>query len=399
MKIAHISDLHLGYASGNKKDPISKINLREQDGYDIFEKIIDEIIENKVDIVLCTGDFFHTPKPSIYTIVKGQKQLSRLANANIKFYNIAGNHDATDSSLDIPANKVLDNRERGIFSFVEPYKIIEEKENIVFHLISHHNYKIQEETFKKVIPIDNKINILCTHGSCFDPLTKLVLHNELSPREIIIPEDVLTRNWSYILMGHIHERGWVGSQDRLTDTMNLKRFYAGSILRRGFTDKECKLGRGWTLWNISDGKFNPTFFSIEQRLQYDIVIDCLDKTTLEIEKEIEQNLNELKLEETPILRINLKNIKQEIKASINWSRFTKQTSQCLSFVLKFTTIEEEEKRIKNDGIDFSFNLKDAYNDFVENKKEEIDNKKYKNIIKIGNKLLDKGQEKTLSSIE
>lgn len=398
MKLAHISDLHLGYSSGNKKDPNTKINLREQDGYDIFEKIIDEIIENKVDAVLCTGDFFHTPKPSIYTIVKGQEQLNKLANANIKFYNIAGNHDATDSVLDIPANKVLDNPSKNIFSFVEPYKVIEEKDNVVLHLVSHQNYKLQKETFDNVKPIENKINILCTHGSCYDPLTQLVLHNELSPREIVIPEDILAEDWSYILMGHIHERGWVGSKDRTNDTMNLKRFYAGSILRRGFTDKECKLGRGWTLWNITDKEIAPTFFTIKQRPQYDIAINCIDKTTLEIEEEIEQTLNKLNLEETPILRITLKNIKQEIKASINWNRFTKETSQCLSFVLKFTSIEEEEK-IDNSNIDFSFNLKEAYKNFMRVKEKEIDNKKYNNIIKIGNKLLDKGQEKTLSSIE
>ena len=58
MKIAHISDIHLGYTSGKKVDPITKINLREEDGYKALEECFEQIIaEGDVDTVVCTGDF------------------------------------------------------------------------------------------------------------------------------------------------------------------------------------------------------------------------------------------------------------------------------------------------------------------------------------------------------
>ena len=73
MRIGHISDIHLGYTSGNKKDTETKINIREQDGYNALNECIEQMIENKVDLVLCTGDFFHSPAPSIYTLVQHKK--------------------------------------------------------------------------------------------------------------------------------------------------------------------------------------------------------------------------------------------------------------------------------------------------------------------------------------
>ena len=54
-KIAQISDCHLGYRSGQFRDVETGINLREQDGYDALEKAIDEIVEAKPDVVICSG--------------------------------------------------------------------------------------------------------------------------------------------------------------------------------------------------------------------------------------------------------------------------------------------------------------------------------------------------------
>lgn len=397
MKLAHISDLHLGYKSGNKRSNTTGINLREQDGYDILEKIITQIIENQVDAVVCTGDFFHIPTPSIYTIVKGQEQLRRLSEAGIKFYNLAGNHDASDSVVDIPANRALHCPELGLYSFIEPYVVQDIGENVCLHLISHHNFLEQTETMDKVSPINDKINILCTHGSVYNPLTKLILHNELSPREIIIPEDIIHKDWDYILLGHIHERGWVGSEDGTTDSLDTKTFYGGSILRRGFTDKECNLGRGWTLWDIKNkNEITPTFFTIEQRPQYDFNINCLNKNVIDIEKEIYNIFNKINLEDIPILRISLSELSIQNKSLIDWKKFAEYTSKCLSFTTKTKTKEEITKEIEN--IDLSFDLNTAYKEFYSEIKEKYNQENREKIEKSAIKLLNKGQEIILSKI-
>ena len=50
MKFAHLSDTHLGYRQFG-------LNEREKDFYEVFELIIDKIIEENVDFVIHSGDF------------------------------------------------------------------------------------------------------------------------------------------------------------------------------------------------------------------------------------------------------------------------------------------------------------------------------------------------------
>ena len=217
-KIAQISDCHLGYRSGQFRDNETGINLREQDGYDALDKAIDEIIEAKPDVVICSGDMFHSPKPSIYTIIQCKKILQKLVKAGIPFYNIAGNHDAEDSIREIPANAVIDEPLLGLYSYTEPYVVVEISPGIVCHFVSHHGFIAQQETMKRLKTIKGKFNILVTHGSVYDTNMNMILHSESEPREIVIPEEIMNMDWDYTLMGHIHERGWVSSTDGLTDT-------------------------------------------------------------------------------------------------------------------------------------------------------------------------------------
>ena len=51
MKFAHLADTHLGYRQFGLLE-------REKDFYEVFDKIIDKIIEEKVDFVIHSGDLF-----------------------------------------------------------------------------------------------------------------------------------------------------------------------------------------------------------------------------------------------------------------------------------------------------------------------------------------------------
>ena len=394
MRIAHFTDSHSGYSSGKKKHPETRINLREQDGYDALEEVISQIINEKPDIALCTGDIFHSPNPSIYTMVKVQEQLQRLSDAGIPFYNIAGNHDATDSVKDIPSNRILHSPKLGLHSFIEPYIKVDIGENIILHLVSHHGYVAQQETMESVKPIEGKFNILCTHGSVYDPESNMILHSEASPREVIIPEKVLNLGWDYILMGHIHERGWVGSSDKLTDTTGKKTFYGGSLIRRGFADKPCKLERGWTLWTIENNVMTPTFFNIHQRPQFDIPIFCENKSVSLIETEMVSYLKSLNLEETPIVRFTLVDLTNQQKMQLDWKILSEYTSQCLTFSTRLKTKEEVKAELS--GENFSFDLFEAFTEYWEQIKKEYSEADQKQIKTISDKLLRLGQEEALS---
>lgn len=394
---AQISDTHLGYKSGRFKSNKTEINLREQDGYDAYHQVINEIVDYKnkfgLDAVICTGDLFHSPEPKINTIVEAKKGLQKLYKENIVFYNIAGNHDATDSVRDIPSNGVLDLPELNLFSYTEPYVKKEIFPGVIGHFVSHHGYLEQAKTFESVNPEPDKFNLLITHGSVFDSSINGILHTEGEPREVVISEDLMNKDWDYTIMGHIHERGWVHSKDKLTDTENRKQFYAGSLIRRGFADKYCKLGRGWTLWEIDteEKTMTPKFFTIPQRFQKDILIFCKDKSSEEIEQDLINEFKKINFDGAPILRTTFVDMSTTQKLSIDWKQFIDYTKKCLSYSTKIKTKEEIKKEIKNNT--FSFDLITAYTEFWELLQDDYPEEVKFVVRDLSKKYLQLGQEK------
>jgi len=86
LKIAHVGDTHLGKKA-------LKLKEREKDFELAFERFIDSVIENKVDMVIHSGDLFDTGKPDIEVILFCMKQLARLKEKGIPFFVVKGSHD------------------------------------------------------------------------------------------------------------------------------------------------------------------------------------------------------------------------------------------------------------------------------------------------------------------
>ena len=100
MKFAHLADTHLGYRQFGLIE-------REKDFYEVFGKIIDKIIEEKVDFVIHSGDLFETEKPSPMALLEFQKGLLKLKGAGIPIYAVAGNHDSVMRKGSIPPQVIF----------------------------------------------------------------------------------------------------------------------------------------------------------------------------------------------------------------------------------------------------------------------------------------------------
>lgn len=385
--IAHLSDLHLGYSAGKKRIDENGYNVRENDGYVAYEKAVDEIIKEKVDMVLVAGDMFHSPRPKNHTIIIAQKGLRRLAAAGIKVYIIAGNHDATDVRAEIPSSQLLDEPANGIYSYSDPYVVKEIHPGIFMHFVSHHAYVDQQDTMSLIKLEEDAVNILASHGSCYDTNIGEILRTPNEPREVVIPEAIMELPWDYTFLGHIHERGWIGSKDPKKDTAGRKQFYNGSLLRRGFSDNVSKSGRGWTKWTINeDNAFDCKMFTIPERPQFNMkAIDVKDKSAIEIEKEIieqlrtidktiEEKYGEMTLENAPIVRQTIKGINTITKLSLNFQRFNEYTSKYLTHTFKVIPELEVKKDSKNDdGKENSLNNSDIVAVFKDWSKENLEN--------------------------
>lgn len=359
VKISLLSDCHLGYKSGKKTND-EQVNIREQDGYNAFKECIDGIIEEKSDYLVIAGDLFHSPSPSVRTITEAKKQLERLNKTGIETYIITGNHDTSDINHDISASVIMDCKDMNIYSYQEPLVIKDLKDNVRLYLVSHQKAKEQDKTFDEIKLDDGYVNLLVTHGSCFDTNLNQILHSNLEPREVVIPEKVLDMNWDYILMGHIHTRGWVHSKDGLTDTANKKQFYGGSLLRRGFTDSVGKLGRGWTTFSINDKNIEVEMHSIKERPQFDIHFNFTGSVE-ELNQDIYDKMKSLSEYDMPIVRINIHGINDIDKKSIDLQRFREFTDDFLTFIVKY--LEKDE--VKDNTLDISYDLSnnDILNDF------------------------------------
>jgi DNA repair protein SbcD/Mre11 len=88
MKFAHFADCHIG---GWKEEKMKQLN------YNSFSKAIDEIIQERVDFLLVSGDLFNTSFPTIDALKLVVSKFKLLKNNNIPIYFIAGSHDFSPS--------------------------------------------------------------------------------------------------------------------------------------------------------------------------------------------------------------------------------------------------------------------------------------------------------------
>src|SRR5918999_5137062 len=94
VRIAHISDTHLGYTRYAKLCPRTGRNQREIDVQEAYARAVDAILERDVDLVIHSGDVFDSVRPATHVIIGFLKQTARItARASIPYLVAAGNHE------------------------------------------------------------------------------------------------------------------------------------------------------------------------------------------------------------------------------------------------------------------------------------------------------------------
>lgn len=327
--IAHFADTHIGYRAKVGDGP-DGTNIRVQDGYNALKEIVNQIISSKVkiDAVVIAGDLFHGSRPSPKDIAVVHHLLRELSKRGIPVYVLAGNHDATDVRAELAANAVVSDPDRKIFSlFTKPYERYELADGLLLHSVAHHGLALEDTPIIEASTKD--INIFTTHGAALDPKNHALLNCAESPREQIIPmELVMDDVFAAKLLGHYHSRYQVGG-----DTLNT--VYAGSTIRRGFSDEPGE--RGWWLVAVHDnGEVDFTPQNIKQRPQYDLkTIDGLDKSAGDIMDLIEMNLTGTNEGDAPIIRQKVLNAPRSIREGLNRERIRELTKHALQWQLEF----------------------------------------------------------------
>ena len=203
MHLIHIADTHLGLAAFNRLDPESGMNLREKQVYDNFLKTIDEIIQQKPDVLVHAGDLFDTVKPKTRAYTTVLEALDRLQAAAIPLVIIAGNHSMAKSRYTTSPFKVLCYHPAHIIAaYNYQYERVEIGDTI-FHLIPNmlkpEDYR---KAFNEVELSSSHHNVLVTHGLASAIKDKRLM--EVAEHEL--DNTILSDQFDYIALGHYHRQ-------------------------------------------------------------------------------------------------------------------------------------------------------------------------------------------------
>lgn len=233
IRIAHITDTHLGYRQLNKLDPETGRNGRTVDFERAFEWAVDDIIARKPDGIIHAGDVFHQSRPTWQSLRHFIQQMKKIEAAGIPTLVIAGNHDTPRVRTGGSAYSVLDLALPNI-TFYASYEDAHDYEtfrDLNLHVQAVPHGALVSDEPPVPLTAQGKINVMVIHGMA-KGILKPGQHAE--PGEEELDTSLLDTSFDYIALGHYHlhmqppaiGNGW----------------YAGSTERNGWGDKEATPG-------------------------------------------------------------------------------------------------------------------------------------------------------------
>ena len=259
VRIAHMSDTHLGYRQYNLEE-------REKDIYDVLEEMGDKILEEHSDVVIHSGDLFDSPRPSTPAYYAFKKFLKRL-DGRVKFLAVLGDHDKP-KVRSMPPHRLFDDQVKslGVNGTAEHQQLSLGGKKVLVAGISN-----LSRTYRPVLVEELKrLGSLNTDCDC----SVLVLHEAVDKffpfedsYEVALTE--LPKNFNYYAMGHLHSRIRAShGQGELA--------YPGSseIIRSDEIAGWEKLGKGFYIADLNGDDVKMTAVNLERiRPQFEVRLD------------------------------------------------------------------------------------------------------------------------------
>ena len=202
MKLAHLADLHLGFRQFDRQTPRGT-NQREADVAETFRRAVDDLLEQRPDLIVIAGDIFHSVRPTNAAILFCFQQLQRLRSGlpEASIVAIAGEHD-TPRSLDTATILRL-YEALGVDIAVEAARrIVFPKLDCAVLAVPHQALAQAERPALRPESGGPTLNVLVTHGvhgGLGEERGTLEYGGIELTREVLAPE-----KWDYIALGHYH---------------------------------------------------------------------------------------------------------------------------------------------------------------------------------------------------
>jgi predicted phosphodiesterase len=201
VKLAHLADLHLGFRQYERQTPRGG-NQREADVAEAFRRAVDDLLEQRPDLIVLAGDVFHSVRPTNAAILFCFRELQRLRTGlpDAPVVVIAGNHDTPRST---ETGTIL-----RLYEALGVEVAVERARRIVFPRLGCAVLAVPHQALagdeRPALRPDRRVgcNVLVTHGQLpglGDERGTMEYGGALVTREALAPAQ-----WDYVALGHYH---------------------------------------------------------------------------------------------------------------------------------------------------------------------------------------------------
>ena len=217
-RVLHTGDTHLGYRQYH-------LPARCEDFTDAFQQVADDAVADNVDAVVHAGDLFHDRQPTLTDIMGAIEVLGTLADADIPFLGIVGNHEGKRNRqwLDLFETMGLATRLGS-----EPFVV----GDVAFYGLDFVPRSQRKHLDYEFGPVDTTYAALVSHG-LFEPFD----HGDWDARHVL---DEATVEFDALLLGDDH----TPRKKRLEEPHEAWLTYCGSTERASASERD---ERGYNL--------------------------------------------------------------------------------------------------------------------------------------------------------
>src|SRR5215210_5973815 len=353
VRIAHISDTHLGYSRYARLDPKTSRNQREVDVQEAYGRAVDAILERDVDLVVHSGDVFDSVRPATHVIIGFLKQTFRITRQEIPYLVAAGNHEtprlrSTTAALEY-ANLVNAISAHG-FDVEYHYEDVGGA-NVGVALVPH---GAVFGTGAVTPARDADVNILVTHG-----LVPGLEARQHEMGEANLQPGMLEGGFDYIALGHYHD----------FHEHKPNAYYAGATERFGFGEVESKPGFAIVEFDGS-GLKGVEHVEIEARPMLDLPkISARDMDAAGLTEAVHERTSGVDLDGA-IVRLRAYDVRHGVASGMDRELLRDLQRRCLNFSLEVHAEERPEDLERNGSSTAVFGpLGEEFAAFVAERKE------------------------------
>ncbi|WP_339103983.1 DNA double-strand break repair protein Mre11 [Haloterrigena salinisoli] len=223
-RVIHTGDTHIGYQQYNSPQ-------RREDFLEAFRSVVEDAVADDVDAVVHAGDLFHDRRPGLVDLQGTVEILRTLADADIPFLAVVGNHESKRDAqwLDLFADLGLATR-----LGADPV-VVDDVALYGLDFVPRSRRDDLEYAFEPV-PDDAEHATLVTHG-LFEPFA----HADWDTEEVL---EASTVDFDAVLLGDNHKPDTAEVLDTWVT-------YCGSTERASASERE---DRGYNLVDFPDGE-------------------------------------------------------------------------------------------------------------------------------------------------